>query len=181
MANAAVADRTGVTLIKPDKDANEIGRLYRLASGSLVESMRHAFECGKKLAKKRADLKHGEWLPWLEANADALGFENRRTASRLIGLAEGTPAPHLDEATAASVSRKLWGHKSREAGNGTAAPATTVEAKTQLIAALARVADFCGQNDPTTVASGMQPDEVATLQSHARVIDAWLGKFIGQL
>jgi hypothetical protein len=51
-------------------------------------------------------------LPWLEHNAETLGFETRRTASRLMDIAsDGTLASHLDEASAVTASRKLWGHK----------------------------------------------------------------------
>jgi Protein of unknown function (DUF3102) len=185
MAQAAVAERQ--VLIPPDKDANEIGRLYRLASGSLLDSMKHAIECGKSLAKKRDKMKHGEWLPWLEANSDALGFSARQTATRLIKLsAEGASTLHLDEATVVTVSRKLWGNKSRAPIAPDPAREIDVKvmpppAKTELIDALSRVADFCEHNDPNIVAADMQPGEVAALQDHARVIDAWLTKFIGHL
>jgi hypothetical protein len=50
-------------------------------------------------------------LPWLEANADVLGFESRFTAAKLIRAAkkcavDGT----FDEAGAAQVSREIWGN-----------------------------------------------------------------------
>jgi hypothetical protein len=55
----------------------------------------------------KANLPHGEWLPWLEANASVLGFESRFTAAKLIRLANVPPAAHFDEATAVAVSRHL--------------------------------------------------------------------------
>jgi hypothetical protein len=52
---------------------------------------------------------------------------------------------------------------------------------TELIGALGRVAEFCEQNDPADVAAGVLPEEVAALQAHERVIDAWLERFIAAL
>jgi hypothetical protein len=102
-----------VTIIRPgDADAVEIGRLYGLAKGSLVDSVKYAVECGQKLIAKKETLKHGEWLPWIKANVCVLGFETDRTAQRLIGLASNpTLTSDLDEAVAVTVSRKLWGNK----------------------------------------------------------------------
>jgi phage N-6-adenine-methyltransferase len=106
-----IADRM-VVAPGADQDAAEIGWLYRAARISLVNSVKYSVECGQRLAAKKGALKHGEWLPWLEANAETLGFENRRTASRLMGFASnGALASHLDEAAAVTASRQLWGHK----------------------------------------------------------------------
>jgi hypothetical protein len=116
MANVAVVERQ-MTVIPPnaDADAAEIGRLYALARTSLVDSMRYAIDCGHKLDAKKKSVKHGEWMPWLADNEDILGFSTDRTAQRLIRLAANpTLASDLREATAASVSRKLWGHKDSE-------------------------------------------------------------------
>ena len=35
--------------------------------------------------------RHGDWLPWLEANAEALGFSTDRTAQRLMKIAKENP------------------------------------------------------------------------------------------
>jgi N6-adenosine-specific RNA methylase IME4 len=111
MKRSLPAKRKPLTVIRPDKDAAEIGDLYRKAHGSLVESIRFAIACGKRLVLKKASLKHGEWLPWLRANADALGFDTPLTAQRLMKLAANTSlATHLDEAGAVAISRQLWGH-----------------------------------------------------------------------
>jgi phage N-6-adenine-methyltransferase len=94
-----------------DKDAAEIGDLYRKSRASLIDSVESARACGQRLIEKKAKMEHGEWLPWLKANAEVLGFEGRSTASRLMKLAaNGALAHHLDESTASSISRKLWGH-----------------------------------------------------------------------
>lgn len=95
----------------PDSDAAAIGELYRSGKASLVDSVNRFIEAGKRLKAKRDSLHHGEWLPWLEANADALGFESRFTAAKLMKLAANVPpAAHLTEAEALTISRQLWGH-----------------------------------------------------------------------
>lgn len=96
-----------------DNAAVEIGRLYERARTSIVDSVRYQIECGRRLAEKKASLNHGEWLPWLEANAGVLGFTSDRTA-RMLMQAAGTnrkPASDLDEDSAVQISRKVWGHK----------------------------------------------------------------------
>jgi hypothetical protein len=97
-----------------DRDAIEIGEFYEAARNSIIDSVRHAAEAGRRLAEKKASLKHGEWLPWLEANAEVLGFGSDRTAQRLIGLANPTLTSDLDIISckeAVNISRKLWGNE----------------------------------------------------------------------
>jgi len=99
-----------LTLIRPDKDAAEIGKLYRKARLS-IESVRFAIACGQRLIAKQASLRHGAWLPWLRDHADVLGFDTPRTAQRLMKLAtNASSTTHLDEAGAIAISRQLWGN-----------------------------------------------------------------------
>ena len=93
-----------------DRDAVEIGENYNAARSSAIESVRHLHECGQGLIAKKARLQHGEWLPWLENNAAVLGFETRRTAARLMKMANETLASHLEPAEAVQISREIWGH-----------------------------------------------------------------------
>ena len=105
--------RAALTVIKPDKDAIQIGELYQKARLSLVESVRFAIACGQRLKAKQDSLPHGAWLPWLRDNAEVLGFDTPRTAQRLMALAANTTlASHLNEATAITYSRQVWGHDS---------------------------------------------------------------------
>jgi hypothetical protein len=106
--------RTPLTVIARDADAVDIGDLYRKARRSLAVSVRYAIQCGRRLRAKKDSLDHGQWLPWLRDNAEVLGFEHRTTATRLMKLANGAPAHHLDEATALAISRQLWGHTEDE-------------------------------------------------------------------
>jgi len=63
--------------VKHDEAAVVIGDLYRKACVSLVDSANNYIAAGRALIKKKAGLEHGAWLPWLAANADALGFTGR--------------------------------------------------------------------------------------------------------
>ena len=100
---------------KHDEDAVEIGKLYRSSNVSLAESIKARLECGRLLLAKKASLRHGEWLPWLKANAQALGFKDRSVATRLMSFAADKPnvasTHHLSEEAAALWSRELWGNK----------------------------------------------------------------------
>jgi hypothetical protein len=97
-----------------DVNAVRIGILWRKSRASMADSVRYAIEAGHLLTAKKDSLEHGEWLPWLEANADTLGFNNRSTASRLMKLAkqhgspDGAPAHHLNEADVLQINRQIW-------------------------------------------------------------------------
>jgi len=94
-----------------DTDAADIGELYKKAKTSLVENVRFLAECGHRLVKKKSELAHGEWLPWLRANADVLGFDSDSTARRLMALANRALTHDLEPSQALAISRKVWGNK----------------------------------------------------------------------
>jgi hypothetical protein len=112
---------TVTKLLTGDKDAIAIGRLCEKAKGSIVDSVKYLIEAGQKLAKKKDEVGHGEWLPWLKANADTLGFAVQKnachTAARLIKLANPNHAPARDftETEASQISKSVWGHTKRKA------------------------------------------------------------------
>jgi DNA N-6-adenine-methyltransferase (Dam)/Protein of unknown function (DUF3102) len=105
-----------------DRDAAAIGDLYRKHKKSLRDSVRYAVECGRRLLAKKDSMKHGEWLPWLKTNADVLGFESRRTATRLMREATkwdvNVPFEAISEDAAAAINRVLWGNNLPMRGNG---------------------------------------------------------------
>ena len=78
----------------------------------MVESMTYLVEAGNRLIAKKDSLARGEWLPWLETNAEVLGFESRRTASRLMAAALqwGVNAP-FEENEALRLNRVVWGNE----------------------------------------------------------------------
>ncbi len=94
-----------------DNDAIEIGQLYQNAGRSLVDSVKYQIECGQRLTEKKATMKHGQWLPWLDSNLGVLGFSTRQTAAKLMKtVANGTSTLHLDPPEAVKISRQTWGN-----------------------------------------------------------------------
>jgi phage N-6-adenine-methyltransferase len=95
-----------------DGDAIEIGDLYRKGKSSMVDSMRYLVEAGQRLIAKKDGLEHGLWLPWLEMNATALGFDSPRTAQLLMrGAEKAKSTSHLDEGAALQLNREIWGNR----------------------------------------------------------------------
>lgn len=103
-------------VIGRDSDAEVIGALYARSRMCLVDSVQAAYDCGLRLLEKKAQLQHGQWLPWLAANQSALGFTNDSTARRLMTLARSNRAltHDLDIAEVARISRQLWGNEPAE-------------------------------------------------------------------
>jgi phage N-6-adenine-methyltransferase len=101
-------------LFPRDQDAIEIGELYQKGCGSIVDSVRCLLEAGHRLIeKKKRMMKHGDWLPWLAAHADELGFDERK-AQRLMAAAKKYDASVVyDETKALTINRDLWGHATR--------------------------------------------------------------------
>lgn len=107
-----------LTLIKQgeivDRDAAEIGDLYREARSSIVNSVNFLIDAGRKLTAKKESLGHGNWIPWLMENEGALGF-GKRAAQVLIKAASNAQlTAHLTEADAINLSRAIWGNKSSQ-------------------------------------------------------------------
>jgi hypothetical protein len=110
---AAVEPRsapTAPTAPQLDRDAIEIGDLFRRGNTSIIDAARFHIECGKRLAKKKAALGHGHWLPWLKANRDALGGLTPRTAQLLMKAAAKYEVDFAFDniADAKRFHRELW-------------------------------------------------------------------------
>lgn len=54
-------------------------------------------------------------------------------------------------------------------------------AATGLIGTVSRFAEFCGKNDPMTVAAAVMLHETADVRKHVAAIDAWLDRFVVNL
>jgi hypothetical protein len=95
-----------------DQDAVAIGTLYRKGREAIVESVRYNLQAGRKLIRKKDSMPYGEWVSWLRANADLLGFKHRTTASRLMKAAAANDAStqHLTQVEAIRINRKLCGN-----------------------------------------------------------------------
>ena len=57
-----------------DNDAAEIAELFKRGKSMAVAAVLAHLECGRRLELKKEELGHGNWLPWLEANKETLGF-----------------------------------------------------------------------------------------------------------
>jgi hypothetical protein len=63
--------------------ANEIEAAHQLAIGAARTAIQHAVACGKLLIEAKAQVAHGEWLPWVEEH---LSFGDRQ-ARKYMALA----------------------------------------------------------------------------------------------
>ena len=97
---------------RPDQDAVAIGSFYRKGREAILVSVKYHLQAGRKLIQKKRSMSHGEWVQWLRANADVLGFKHRTTASRLMkaAAANDASAHRLDQAEAFRINRALWGN-----------------------------------------------------------------------
>jgi phage N-6-adenine-methyltransferase len=97
-----------------DSDAGDIGALYRAGRASMVDSVHHLIEAGRRLQEKKDSLGHGQWLPWLTANEEALGF-GHTAATRIMKAARKycVDATFDDEVEALRLNRVVWGNNVR--------------------------------------------------------------------
>lgn len=109
-------ERPRITTSDLDRDAVEIGELYRKARQSNVDSAAFNLKAGRKLIAKKEALARGRWLPWLQEHAAVLGFETPRTAQLLIKSAIQYEVDFVfDETTAAEFNRGVWNRSRRRA------------------------------------------------------------------
>jgi hypothetical protein len=109
---------TVINLRTGDRDAVAIGTLCDKARKSMVDSVKYLIEAGQKLTAKKAELEHGEWLPWLKENQKALGF-GHPTATRLMKASR----------KAAQISKSVWGNDERKSASKDRAPKTSKPSK----------------------------------------------------
>jgi ParB family chromosome partitioning protein len=93
-----------------DQDALAIGALYEQARSSVVGGVHSALAAGRGLIEKKAKLSHGEWMPWLEANSELLGFKDRTARLLIKAAAKWQSTANLDAAEAVEISRLIWGN-----------------------------------------------------------------------
>ena len=68
MNQVIVIDESTGEVITLEHIAIEANDLFALAEGAAGSAVEYAQQCGDKLIQAKSMLKHGEWLPWLEAN-----------------------------------------------------------------------------------------------------------------
>jgi phage N-6-adenine-methyltransferase len=114
-----LAERGNINLRACDLDALEIGESYRKARACVAESVRYVIEVGRALIRKKDSLDYGDWLPWLDANADALGFK-RAAAARMMDAARRFRVnEECGESEALQISRQVWGNDNVRGTQGT--------------------------------------------------------------
>jgi hypothetical protein len=108
------------TPVSLDTLAAEIMAAHTAALTASRSAVEHARRAGELLLQKKAQLAHGQWLPWLAANCDL----KVRTAQEYMQIARGwpqleefantRPAAHLDITTALMVLKGTWSDNEAE-------------------------------------------------------------------
>jgi hypothetical protein len=70
----------------------EINRLHQLASKTAAEAVEHAKQAGELLIEVKAQLRHGQFYPWIDKNLTV----SPRQAQRYMAVAQGKPLPVLE-------------------------------------------------------------------------------------
>lgn len=107
-ADAIRAGSTGIVLVNNATETAWFQEIVSVSAAVCLHKARIRF-----VAAKKASMAHGEWLPWLEANSDVLGFSTDRTASRLMKTAANRTLASvfdLSAPDAADLSRQMWGN-----------------------------------------------------------------------
>lgn len=83
----------GQIVLDLDQLAAEIRVEHEACEAAMTATVQHAIRAGELLTDAKAQVRHGEWLPWLEANFAGA----RQTATLYMRLAaNGTRVFHLD-------------------------------------------------------------------------------------
>lgn len=91
----------------------QINLEHRLANSKAAEAIQHATNCGLMLLQAKASLKHGEWLPWLEAQIESGHLTiKKRQAQTYMHLASNTQrAAYLEESSSIRAALELLSDK----------------------------------------------------------------------
>ena len=91
--------------------AHEINSEYRKAKSSFVGSANHILNVGRMLVEKKAELGHGNFIPWIEDNCEFDRFFSARSIKAWDKYGECALNAHLTEVHAQAVVRIAWGNK----------------------------------------------------------------------
>ena len=87
--------------------ANNINAEYALARTSIVDSANHILNVGRMLTEKKAELGHGNFIPWIEAECDFTRQAAHKMMKTYLNVNSGL---HLTETDALQISRQTWGN-----------------------------------------------------------------------
>lgn len=93
---------TTITIIDRQR-VEQINQEHRLCVRSYEDALAHAVECGRQLAAVRAEMPHGEWLPWLAEHFDG----SVRIAQRYMQLAAAPQLQNASETTHLTIEAAL--------------------------------------------------------------------------
>ena len=81
-----------------------------MKQNEFVTKGRNILELGADLLRKKEALGHGNWLPWLEANEEVLGFGVSAANKLMAGTRKFGVTPNLNGEYASQISREVWGN-----------------------------------------------------------------------
>jgi hypothetical protein len=67
-----------------DDLADQINKEHAAATSALKDTITHAYQCGKLLIKRKDEVAHGQWLPWLAKHCPTIP---ERTAQYYMAIA----------------------------------------------------------------------------------------------
>jgi hypothetical protein len=170
-------------LTNVDIDAVEIGDRYRRLRGSMIDNVREAIAIGERLIAKRNSLNHGEWLPWLEAHTEMLGFSDR-TANAMMRAAKlvskSATAADLDSDTALKISRLMWSHPEDRAApkqrHERVASRTEIEIEIEIeierVHLNTRIKELEQENEELRSRAPSEPSETEIAQSSSEIAES---------
>lgn len=91
--------------------ADAINKEHQLFEAGMRSSLIHAIHCGELLIQQKAQLEHGEWLPWVMMNCD---FSDRR-ARQYMEIANRNTCSDLGGATSIKSALKIIAEERQEA------------------------------------------------------------------
>ena len=104
--------------------ADAINKEHQLFEAGMRSSLIHAIHCGELLIQQKAQLEHGEWLPWVMANCEF----NIRHAQKYMDLASNAPrVAHLDGVSSIRGALKVLAEE-RQESQPEPEPAPVIEA-----------------------------------------------------
>jgi hypothetical protein len=95
-------------IVRPaeDHDAAFIRKEIEAGTRTTREGLQHYQKAGRRLAAKKAALRHGQWLPWLREH----GFNPRMAARYMVLASKCDVTSNLREEEVSQLSAEVWGN-----------------------------------------------------------------------
>jgi len=147
-----------------------IGRLFKLAHSSHIDSVRYLVQCGEALHAVKESIGYGEWMIWLKENQKELGFDDR-AARRMMQAAkdaakEWSSTSEVHQDWAVRVNRQIWGNQPP--------PKIEIEEHSKEYRQLMRMAEWMRDHPAWTVNSSLSRVEAADIRSALTDAREWI-------